>query len=90
MFTSVSEECQAGECTRCPGVFYTDQMGDKPVFCVHWCHREPEGEHYSANLHSAQRDDGRYQELAERSGPLFLGSPFRLLFPRRLALLAGR
>jgi hypothetical protein len=43
VFTSVSQECQAGECARCPGVFFTDQAGDKPVFCVHWCHREPEG-----------------------------------------------
>jgi len=37
--TSISDECQRGECEKCPGVFQRTDTGDQPVFCVHSCHR---------------------------------------------------
>lgn len=42
VLTSVSEECQRGECERCPGIFQREDTGDQPVFCVHSCHKVPE------------------------------------------------
>jgi hypothetical protein len=39
VLTSISDECQRDECDRCPGVFHRADMGDKPVFCVHECHK---------------------------------------------------
>jgi hypothetical protein len=37
--TAISEECQRGDCERCPGVFHRLDTGDQAVFCVHFCHR---------------------------------------------------
>jgi hypothetical protein len=39
VLTSLSEECQRGECAQCAGVFHRPDTGDQPVFCVHSCHR---------------------------------------------------
>ena len=41
VLTSISEECQAGRCEQCPGVFHLEDYGDQPIFCVHWCHEAP-------------------------------------------------
>ena len=41
--TSISEECQRGDCESCPGMFHRADTGDETVFCVHSCHRvEPD------------------------------------------------
>jgi hypothetical protein len=39
VLTSISEECQRGECRQCPGVFHRPDTGEQPVFCVHSCHK---------------------------------------------------
>ena len=39
LLTSISEECQRGDCERCPGIFQRDEAGDQAVFCVHSCHQ---------------------------------------------------
>ena len=39
LLTSISEECQRGECDRCPGTFHREDMGDETAFCVHPCHK---------------------------------------------------
>jgi hypothetical protein len=36
-------ECQRGECSHCPGVFRTDDMGEESIFCVHLCHEISDG-----------------------------------------------
>jgi hypothetical protein len=41
VLTSISEECQALRCDQCPGVFYLEEYGDHPIFCVHPCHESP-------------------------------------------------
>ena len=42
VLTSISEECQRGECEQCPGIFKREDAGDQAVFCVHSCHNVPE------------------------------------------------
>jgi len=39
VLTSISQECQRGECERCPGHFYRPESGYEPVFCIHECHK---------------------------------------------------
>jgi len=36
VLTSISEECQRGDCDHCPGHF---EIGLDTIFCVHFCHR---------------------------------------------------
>ena len=43
VLTSISDECQRGECGRCPGTFRRSEAGDQIVFCVHSCHEVSEG-----------------------------------------------
>jgi hypothetical protein len=38
VLTSISAECQRGECNRCPGVFRRDDTGEESIFCIHSCH----------------------------------------------------
>src|SRR5437016_10313072 len=38
VLTSISEECQALRCDGCLGLFYLEEYGDHPIFCVHPCH----------------------------------------------------
>ena len=45
LLTAVSNECNAGDCARCPGML--EEPGAAPVFCVHPCHRSPEIGRYS-------------------------------------------
>jgi hypothetical protein len=49
VFTSISEECQRGECEKCPGHFHRPDAGDEPVFCIHACHEFGEREPDSIN-----------------------------------------
>ena len=42
ILTSISEECQRGDCDHCPGHFHRPDAGDEPVFCVHECHKMPD------------------------------------------------
>lgn len=45
VLTSISEECQRGDCEHCPGHFPRADVGDDTIFCVHACHkveREPD------------------------------------------------
>ena len=39
VLTSISEECQRGDCVRCPGIFHHEEAGEERVFCIHECHR---------------------------------------------------
>jgi hypothetical protein len=36
VLSTVSKECQRGECRNCPGTF---SLADEMVFCVHECHK---------------------------------------------------
>jgi len=38
VLTSISEECQKGQCEKCPGIFRLPEYGDRQIFCVHECH----------------------------------------------------
>jgi len=38
VLTSISEECQRGDCEHCPGRFHRADHGDDTIFCVHSCH----------------------------------------------------
>jgi hypothetical protein len=38
VLTSISEECQRGDCNHCVGVFCRDETGEESIFCVHSCH----------------------------------------------------
>ena len=45
VLTSISEECQRGDCAHCPGHFHRADHGDDTIFCVHSRHeveREPD------------------------------------------------
>ena len=43
ILTAIAEECQRGECDRCPGHFHREDHGDETIFCVHECHEvQPE------------------------------------------------
>ena len=35
---SISEECQRGECEKCPGHFHRPDASDEPVLGIHACH----------------------------------------------------
>ncbi len=70
VFTSVSQEWPANA-PDVPASFSQTRRATKPVFCVHWC---------------TESRRARTHELPGYSGPLFPSRPFRLLFPRRLAL----
>jgi hypothetical protein len=40
VLTSVSEQCQDGECEKCPGIFRLPEYGDRQIFCIHDCHKK--------------------------------------------------
>jgi len=35
VLTSISDECQGGQCETCPGIFHRDDYPGKSIFCVH-------------------------------------------------------
>jgi hypothetical protein len=39
VLTSISDECQTGECGKCRGIFKRDDYPDESIFCVHECHK---------------------------------------------------
>jgi hypothetical protein len=39
VLTTVSPECDGGNCAGCQGILTVPEYGDEPIFCVHWCHR---------------------------------------------------
>ena len=49
VLTSISQECLRGECATCPGQFNHSDAGDKPVQCVHECHKLGDEEVTSLN-----------------------------------------
>lgn len=38
VLTSISDECQVGECENCPCIFERDEYPGQSIFCVHDCH----------------------------------------------------
>lgn len=40
ILTSTSEQCAAGNCEACPGIFHSDDYPGQSIFCVHSCHEK--------------------------------------------------
>jgi hypothetical protein len=40
ILTTVSIQCLAGKCWECPGIVHDDEHPDRPIFCVHSCHKK--------------------------------------------------
>lgn len=38
--TSISDQCAAGNCETCPGIFHRDDYPGRSIFCVHACHKK--------------------------------------------------
>jgi hypothetical protein len=39
VLTSVSDECSVEDCAACRGILRRVEHGDKPIFCIHDCHK---------------------------------------------------
>jgi hypothetical protein len=42
--TSISEECDAGNCSSCPDIFERKDYPGERVFCIHECHLKKNNE----------------------------------------------